>query len=206
MTAQNRTTSEAGSRLTKRAPLFLNADDYRCTAMILEVQRWQRNQGFIQLKRQQKSFVGSRQRSGVSTPFAATSRALSRSGWAGQAAYFGRPTGLMRWSEGTMRPDKNSNARLPPGEASNAKKTHDEYSTLIDRLRNQLLAGRKVSVIEQPRDTRPFVVAALAQLSDELPIRTTWRTIDRSVVNDTCLRARVFWIARGDLVDMGVEP
>lgn len=105
-----------------------------------------------------------------------------------------------------MRPDKNSNARLPPGEASKAKNTRDEYSTLVDRIRNQLLAGRKVSVIDQPRDTRPFVVAALAQLSDELPIRTAWRTIDRSVANDTCLRARVFWIARGDLVDMGVEP
>lgn len=70
---------------------------------------------------------------------------------------------------------------------------------LIDRIRGDLLDGRRLRVIDYPRDTRPFIHAALVQLQDELPIRTAWATIDESRLNDTRHRARVYWIAGGHL-------
>lgn len=66
--------------------------------------------------------------------------------------------------------------------------------TLLDRLRADLLGGKAVRVIDCPRDARPDVIAALAVLRDELPIRMGWQTISESHLAETRMRCKSYRI------------
>lgn len=77
----------------------------------------------------------------------------------------------------------------------------DAFTTTYNRLRDDLLAGRTVRIIDVPRDQRPAAIAALAQLRDELPVKVTWRTVSESHLSETRLRARCYWISGEHLAE-----
>ena len=78
----------------------------------------------------------------------------------------------------------------------------DAFTTTCARLREDLLAGRVIRVIDIPRDQRAAAIAALAQLRDELPVRMSWRTVSESHLSETRLRARCYWIAGEHLPEL----
>lgn len=78
----------------------------------------------------------------------------------------------------------------------------DAFTTTYTRLRDDLLAGRTVRILDIPRDQRPEAIAALAQLRDELPVKVTWRTVSESHLTETRLRARCYWIAGEHLPEL----
>lgn len=65
-------------------------------------------------------------------------------------------------------------------------------TTVLEKLRIDLLAGRTVRVIDQPRDQRPAAIAALAVLRDELPVRMFWSTYSESHVCETRLKCKAY--------------
>ena len=70
----------------------------------------------------------------------------------------------------------------------------DAFTTTYNRLRDDLLAGRTVRIIDVPRDQRPEAIAALAVLRDELPIRMSWATYSESHLSETRLRVKCYRI------------
>lgn len=72
--------------------------------------------------------------------------------------------------------------------------TADSFTAVYDRLRDDLLRGKTIRILDIPRHERPAAIAALAQLRDELPIRMSWRTVSESHLTETRLRARCYWI------------
>jgi len=75
-------------------------------------------------------------------------------------------------------------------------------AAIIDTLRADLLAGRIVRILDVPREQRPEAIAALAVLRDELPIRTSWRTVSESHLCETRLRCRCYWIDGENLAEL----
>ncbi len=73
--------------------------------------------------------------------------------------------------------------------------TDATFTTTYTRLRDDLLRGKAVRILDIPRNERPAAIAALAQLRDELPVRMSWRTVSESHLSETRLRARCYWIA-----------
>ena len=73
--------------------------------------------------------------------------------------------------------------------------TSDTFPAIYERIRDDLLAGRVIRILDIPRDQRPAAIAALAQLRDELPVKVTWRTVSESHLTETRMRARCYWIA-----------
>lgn len=71
----------------------------------------------------------------------------------------------------------------------------DAFTTTYTRLRDDLLAGRVIRILDIPRNERPAAIAALAQLRDELPVRMSWRTVSESHLSETRLRARCYSIS-----------
>lgn len=59
---------------------------------------------------------------------------------------------------------------------------------LLESIKAALFAGRDVRIIDYPPEQRPAVVGVIAQLRDELPIRTGWQTIRESHLSQTRLR------------------
>lgn len=80
--------------------------------------------------------------------------------------------------------------------------TPDTFPAIYTRLRDDLLAGRVIRILDIPRNERPAAIAALAQLRDELPIRMSWRTVSESHLTETRLRARCYWVAGEHLPDL----
>ena len=78
----------------------------------------------------------------------------------------------------------------------------DAFTTTYTRLRDDLLAGRVIRILDIARNERPAAIAALAQLRDELPIRMSWRTVSESHLTETRLRARCYWIAGEHLPEL----
>lgn len=72
---------------------------------------------------------------------------------------------------------------------------------LIENIRADLQAGREIRVIDFQRDDRAEVIAALAQLRDEMPIKTSWRTLSESHLSETRLRCRCYRAATEYLVN-----
>lgn len=68
------------------------------------------------------------------------------------------------------------------------------HTPLYDTIKAKSLAGREVRLIDFTSEQRPIVVGAIAQLRDELPIRTGWQTIRESHLSETRLRARRYTI------------
>lgn len=73
--------------------------------------------------------------------------------------------------------------------------TTDTLPAIYTRIRDDLLRGKAVRILDVPRDQRPAAIAALAQLRDELPIRVSWRTVSESHLSETRLRARCYSIS-----------
>lgn len=71
----------------------------------------------------------------------------------------------------------------------------DAFTTTYNRLRDDLLRGKTIRILDIARHERPAAIAALAQLRDELPVRMSWRTVSESHLSETRLRARCYWIA-----------
>ncbi len=78
----------------------------------------------------------------------------------------------------------------------------DNFIAVYNRLRDDLLRGKTVRVLDIARPERPEAIAALAQLRDELPVKVTWRTYSESHLTETRLRARCYWIAGEHLPDL----
>ena len=70
----------------------------------------------------------------------------------------------------------------------------DAFTTTYTRLRDDLLRGKTIRILDTARHERPEAIAALAQLRDELPVRMSWRTVSESHLTETRLRARCYWI------------
>lgn len=68
------------------------------------------------------------------------------------------------------------------------------HTPLYDAIKADLLAGRDVRLIDFKPQQRPAVVGIVAQLRDELPIRTGWQTIRESHLSQTRLRAKRYSI------------
>ena len=71
----------------------------------------------------------------------------------------------------------------------------DAFTTTYHRLRDDLLAGRVIRILDIPRNERPAAIAALAMLRDQLPVRMSWRTVSESHLSETRLRARCYSIS-----------
>ena len=71
----------------------------------------------------------------------------------------------------------------------------DNFIAVYNRLRDDLLRGKTVRVLDIARPERPEAIAALAQLRDELPVKVTWRTVSESHLTETRMRACCYWIA-----------
>lgn len=70
----------------------------------------------------------------------------------------------------------------------------DILADLMESIKADLLAGRDVRLIDFAPEQRPTVVGIVAQLRDDLPIRTGWQTIRESHLSETRLRARRYSI------------
>lgn len=68
------------------------------------------------------------------------------------------------------------------------------HTPLLESVKADLLAGRDVRLIDFAAAQRPQVVGIMAQLRDELPIRSGWQTVRESHLSETRLRARRYSI------------
>lgn len=95
-----------------------------------------------------------------------------------------------------MSAPRSANALREQGAAGQTKNDHSngDCTDLRESIKAALLAGRDVRLIDYPEAQRPAVVGAIAQLRDELPIRTGWQTIRESHLSETRLRARRYSI------------
>lgn len=76
---------------------------------------------------------------------------------------------------------------------------------LFELVKADLLAGRDVRLIDYAPEQRRVVVGVIAQLRDELPIRTGWQTVRESHLSETRLRARRYSIPGEFLREVGHE-
>lgn len=94
-----------------------------------------------------------------------------------------------------MRP---GNEKTPNGgQAEGAFKITSSPCILADlceSIKSALIEGRDIRLIDFTPEQRPAVIGAIAQLRDELPIRTGWQTVRESHLSETRLRARRYSI------------
>lgn len=81
-----------------------------------------------------------------------------------------------------------------PAEAELSARDTAIFFDLLDSIKAALLAGKSVRLIDFPNDRRPYALAAIASLRDELPVRSGWRTVRESHLSETRLRARTYSI------------
>jgi len=68
------------------------------------------------------------------------------------------------------------------------------FTELLELIKPQLLVGKDVRLIDFLPEQRPVVIGVMAQLRDELPIRSGWQTVRESHLSETRLRARRYSI------------
>lgn len=76
------------------------------------------------------------------------------------------------------------------------------HTPLYESVKATLLAGRDIRLIDFLPEQRPPVVGIVAQLRDELPIRSGWQTVRESHLSETRLRARRYSIPSEFLREM----
>ncbi len=106
---------------------------------------------------------------------------------------------------GTMMAACTKANALPPqgiGESKNDSNAAS-FADSLASIKETLLAGRDVRLIDYTPEQRPVVVGAIAMLRDELPIRTGWQTIRESHLSETRLRARRYSIPGEFLREVG---
>jgi len=77
-------------------------------------------------------------------------------------------------------------------------------------LRADFMDGKDIRLIDYPEDQRIYVIGAIAELRDELPIRMSWQTIRESHLSETRLRAKRYsisgeFIRAENLLNKGVK-
>ncbi|WP_374401227.1 hypothetical protein [Niveibacterium sp.] len=87
---------------------------------------------------------------------------------------------------------EKKNARLT--EAKPSASDSAIFTSACDAIKADLEAGKAVQLIDFDAERRPFAVAAIAKLRDELPIRCGWHTIRESHLSETRLRAKRYSI------------
>lgn len=95
-----------------------------------------------------------------------------------------------------MNAPRNANALREQGAAGQSKSDYSngDCTDLCESIKADLLEGRDVRLIDYTPEKRPAVIGAIAQLRDELPIRTGWQTVRESHLSETRLRARRYSI------------
>ncbi len=79
------------------------------------------------------------------------------------------------------------------------------FTAVCDAIKADLEAGKAVRLIDFDQERRPFALAAIAKLRDELPIRCGWQTIRESHLSETRLRARRYSIDGAHLNQGGAQ-
>lgn len=105
-----------------------------------------------------------------------------------------------------MSTPRKANALREQGARQNQKtQCNSILHDLLESIKTALLSGRDVRLIDFLPDQRSLALAAIAQLRDELPIRTGWQTIRESHLSETRLRARRYSIPGEFLREVGDE-
>ncbi len=86
------------------------------------------------------------------------------------------------------------NARPQTTETSALDKCHSTQNDLLASLKDALLQGFDVRLIDFAPEERSQVIGAIAALRDEFPINCRWITIRESHLSETRLRARSYHI------------
>lgn len=73
----------------------------------------------------------------------------------------------------------------------------------IISIKQALLSGKSITLIDFPEQDRPAALAALSVIRDELPVHRRWKTIRESFKSETRLRAVEYWIPGQYLHDEG---
>jgi hypothetical protein len=92
------------------------------------------------------------------------------------------------------RPEKRKAANAGERAAFQIASDRCILTDLVESIKAVFLAGRDVRLIDYTPEQRPLVIGAIAQLRDELPIRTGWQTVRESHLSETRLRARRYSI------------
>lgn len=75
----------------------------------------------------------------------------------------------------------------------------------IITIKQALLSGKSITLIDFPEQDRPAALAALSVIRDELPVHRRWKTIRESFKSETRLRAVEYWIP-GQYLHDEVQP
>ncbi len=70
----------------------------------------------------------------------------------------------------------------------------DIFTDLRESIKRKLMNASFVRVIDYPEHERGFVLAVIACLRDELPVRCGWQTVRESHASETRTRARTYSI------------
>jgi hypothetical protein len=101
---------------------------------------------------------------------------------------------------------RRDNAVREHGGVSKTNNTSSrDITATIASVKAKLLAGQFVRQIDYPEAERSAVIAAMATLRDELPIRCRWTTIRESHLSETRLRAKSYSIDGSFLRGEGVS-
>jgi len=96
-------------------------------------------------------------------------------------------------------------AKTPQGvEAEGVFKTTpntDILPQLEKSIKDKLLSGNQIRLVDYPAEQRAMVIGILAGLRDELPIQTGWQTIRQSHLSETRVRAKRYSIPGEFLID-----
>lgn len=76
---------------------------------------------------------------------------------------------------------------------------------LTKSVKSDLLDSKDILVIHYPENQRQQLIGIIAQLRDELPIKSGWQTIRESHLSETRLRARRYRIDGAYLQSLGVK-
>ena len=89
--------------------------------------------------------------------------------------------------------------------ASKTTSSTDILANLSAEIKDKLLNGQRIRVIDYLEEERGFVLAAIAILRDELPICSGWLTVRESHASETRTRARTYSIPGEFLREVGHE-
>ena len=90
---------------------------------------------------------------------------------------------------------KRDKAQRELGQVGKASKTFDTHLTeLIAAVKDALLKGADVRLIDFAPEQRSQVIGIIAALRDELPVTCCWVTIRGSYLSETRLRAKSYHI------------
>jgi hypothetical protein len=100
------------------------------------------------------------------------------------------------------QPSKRDNAQRELGEVGTADSSDiRSFTETVSIVKARLLSGQSVRQIDYPKNLRTAIIGSIALIRDELPVRCRWVTVRESYLNETRLRAKVYWIPGEYLID-----